>query len=563
MSARMKVSVDGAWGVIDGATRIERKQLSNNLQTQTRRVGDRLRFSPTRYALDYLVAQKTVFDATCREAWGHFYVAGAQVEEFDSFFDFKTKPYHHQAEWFSSVKDKAYFAFEWEMGCGKTKVILDLLAYKYAKGEINGALIVAPRGVHQNWTQHEAPTHLSIQYKGAAWSTTRVENGMRGIFDTEDFALATINYDAVPRKKGKEFCERFLTVRKCAIVLDESHSIKNPSANRTKAVLKLAKLADVRYVMTGTPVSAGPLDLWAPYSFLSPRIMNQMSFFQFKSRYAIEKELPGITYKKWVKGKAVDATVKAVVGYRNLDELKDRIQPNRSRVLKDDVLDLPDKVYRKRLFELSAEAKKAYKSMQTELMVELRSGTVTAESALVMLTRLQQIACEFIPQSDGEPVSLGQGRIDACMDILLQTRGQVVVWVTYKHIQKELRKRLEKVEISHHILTGDTPTDVRMDIVGDFQAGNGHVLIASPQVAGTGFTLTAARDAIYFHNQFSLPSRLQSEDRMHRIGQIGTVTYTDLIAIDTVDMDILDSLIAKRDIALSLTGDVLRQWITR
>ena len=558
----MKVSVDGAWGIIDGATRIERKQLSSSLQTQTRRVGDRLRFAPTRYALDHLVAQDAVFDAACRESWGHFYVASAHVEDLNSFFDFKTKPYEHQATWFSKVKDKAHFAFEWEMGCGKTKIVLDLLSYKYLQGEINGALIITVRGVHQNWVTNEAPVHFGINYKGAAWSPTRVENGMRGIMDTEDFALATINYDAVPRKKGKQFCEQFLTSRKCAIVLDESHAVKNPSANRTKAVLKLASMADIKYIMTGTPVSAGPLDVWAPYTFLSPRIMNRMSFYQFKSRYAIEKELPGITYKKWVKGKAIDATVRAVVGYKNVEELKSRIEPYRSRVLKDDVLDLPDKVYRRRLFELSADARKAYTSMSDELCVELKAGSVTADSALVMLTRLQQIACEFIPQQDGQAVSLGEGRINACMDVILQTRGSVVVWVSYKHVQRELRERLSKADISHHVLTGDTATDVRMDIVNAFQAGEGRVLIASPQVAGTGFTLTAARDVIFFHNRFSLPSRLQAEDRTHRIGQIGTVTYTDLLAINTVDFDILESLIAKRDIASTITGDVLRQWLT-
>ena len=558
----MKISVDGAWGIIDGTTRIERKQLSSGLQTQTRRVGDRLRFAPTRYALDHLVAQDAVFDAACREAWAHFYAAAARVKDLDSFFDFKTKPYEHQLKVFSIAKDKDYFAFEHEMGCGKTKIVLDLLAYKYLQGEINGALIITVRGVHQNWVTNEAPVHFGINYKGAAWSPTRVENGMRGIMDTEDFALATINYDAVPRKKGKQFCEQFLTSRKCAIVLDESHAIKNPSANRTKAVLKLASMADIKYTMTGTPVSAGPLDVWAPYTFLSPRIMNQMSFYQFKSRYAIEKELPGITYKKWVKGKAIDATVRAVVGYKNVEELKSRIEPYRSRVLKDDVLDLPDKVYRKRLFELSADARKAYTSMSDELCVELKAGSVTADSALVMLTRLQQIACEFIPQQDGQAVSLGEGRINACMDVILQTRGSVVIWVSYKHVQRELRERLSKADISHHVLTGDTATDVRMDIVNAFQAGEGRVLIASPQVAGTGFTLTAARDVIFFHNRFSLPSRLQAEDRTHRIGQIGTVTYTDLLAINTVDFDVLDSLIAKRDIASTITGDVLRQWLT-
>ena len=112
------------------------------------------------------------------------------------------------------------------------------------------------------------------------------------------------------------------------------------------------------------------------------------------------------------------------------------------------------------------------------------------------------------------------------------------------------------------MLTGSVSQDLRMQLVREFQEEKYRIMVASPQVAGTGLTLTAARDVIYYHNQFSLPMRLQSEDRTHRIGQIGTVTYTDLVGIDSVDEHILDSLVSKRDIAAMLTGDVLKSWLS-
>lgn len=578
----MIVSVEGDWGVIDGARPTHRKKIVAELNTEVEVVGTRVKFKPGRDCLTYLAHFPGMeFEPACRTAWGHYFKNRTVTQ---AVFEYKTKPYQHQADTFEKIKDRVYYALEWEMGLGKTKTALDVSAYKFLSGYIDMVIAVTDKGVHQNWVEREIPAHLAVdpkKYKAAYWNINRVEAGMRGILEFDGLAIATMNWSVIHRKKGEAFIRRALAERRVLFIVDESDRIATPSSAQTKAVLRYGKLAAARLIMTGTPVVNSPLDVWAPFSFLNPEILDYQKFWAFKHRYSVLQELPGVTHMVWRKDKKtgkpiqVEENVKIVVGYKNQDDLKRRIDPHRSRLLKDDCLDLPEKTYRRHPFELPDEYRRAYKSLNKDLLIELDGDRrVTAPMAITKLLRLHQLTCGFVVPEDspagesdlvGEPFTEKNPRIEALADLLVKVQGKAIIWAPWRYSLVEIEKMIAEKYGKDSVVTysGATSVNERTRAIDEFQNADSQVrwFIGQQQAGGRGLTLTAARDVIYYANTYSYAQRLQSEDRAHRIGQKGTVTYTDLIALQTVDQNVVEALLAKQEIASMITGDVLKEWL--
>jgi SNF2 family DNA or RNA helicase len=568
--AGLKIGVEGEWAVLDGATMSQRAAIKNVLETRVVIDGDRLKFVPTHASLEHVrLEYKPAFDPRCRVAWAHFY---KQRKRTDVEFAFKTKPYQHQFDWWDTYKAREYSALLWEMGLGKSKTAIDIAAWKYAAGDIDAVLVVTLKGVHRNWVDNELPTHMSVPYKSAAWSSTRKEGGMVGLLEHDGLIVATLNFDVTHRKNGEAFIKRMMSERKVHMIIDESHGIKTPSAARTKAAHRFAAKAVTRQILTGTFSTNTPMDVWAQLHFLSPSITKCKSYWDFKGRYAIEQELPGVTTQQWRKDSSgrsvqVEVPVKVIVGYKNLDELRDKMAPHISRILKDDVLDLPAKVYRPEPFELSTEQRKAYNTIKRDLLVEIGGSRVTAPMAITLMLRLQQITCGFVKPDgeDAQPLGKTNPRLNALSNVVEAVKGKAIIWATFKHSLDEIAAMLREQYGDEAVVEyrGETSDDDRAARVRAFQDPDSPVrfFVGQPRAGGTGITLTQARDVIYYNNSFDLGIRLQSEDRAHRIGQTGVVSYTDLVAIDTIDQKLIKSLIEKRDLAASLTGDELKQWI--
>lgn len=567
----MKVSVEKEWGVVEDLARVERKDLCERLNTETEIVGDRLKFKPSVNSILMLRDEGAEFDDICRATWAYLF----KQHEKEIEFKFKTEPYDHQRKVWEEIKNKKYFALFWEMGLGKTKTALDVAVWKYSKHVIDAILVITLNGVHRNWINKEIPVHLAVDdYTTAFWNLNRVESGMRGICECKNFAIATINFDSVHTKKGNAFCLRFLTTRRVLLIIDESHCIVTPSAQRTKAILKLGRLAKARLIMTGTPIANSPLDLWTQFNFLAPKILHSKSFYGFRRRFAIMQNLLGPGGKAILDGRG--KVVQEVVGYKDIAKLRKLISPHNSRLTKDDCLDLPPKTYRTHGFELPKEYRVAYNKMKRDLIIELEDDRrVTAQLALTKLLRLQQLCCGFVVPDDadkintdilGEPFSSVNPRITALNDVLKKVHNKAIVWSTHRYSITEIEKNIKSIYGEKSILTyfGDTSEDDREIAENRFQDPDDEVrfLVSNPATGGTGINLTAAKDVIYYNNSFSLIMRKQSEDRAHRIGQTGTVTYTDIEAVDTVDAKIIEALLKKHDIATEMTGDMAIEWLS-
>ena len=474
-------------------------------------------------------------------------------------YKFKTKPYKHQMTALEKSWNRENYAYFMEMGTGKTKVLIDNAAMLYDKGKIDGLLIVAPKGVVGTWYNNELPTHLpehieniTVLWKAAI--TKKQKENLDELFsEGEGLHILIMNVEAFSTTKGMDFADKFLSCHRTMMAIDESTTIKTPTAKRTKNILKLASFSRYRRIMTGSPVTKNPLDLYTQCDFLSPWLLDFTSYYAFRNRYAEMKTLH-------MHGRQIQI----VNGFKNLGELSDKLKDFSYRVLKEDCLDLPDKIFIKRQIQLSPDQRKLYEQMKKEAIAILKGKQSTTVNTLTQLMRLQQITCGHFTADDGATQPIPNNRITELMDVLEETEGKAIIWAHYQYditaiIQAVVKKYGPGSIVDYY---GLTPQEERQPNIKRFQDDpKCRFIVGTPATGGYGITLTAANTVIYYSNGYDLEKRLQSEDRAHRIGQKKSVTYVDLMADDTVDEKIVQALRKKINIASEVLGEELRSWI--
>jgi len=475
-------------------------------------------------------------------------------------YKFKTKPYAHQLTALEKSWDKTEYGYFMEMGTGKSKVLVDNMAMLYDKGRINGAVIVAPKGVYRNWFSQEIPNHLAshIQPKMVLWTalTSKTKDKeYQTLFETgHDLHILIINVEALSTKKGLDFAAKFMRCHKTMLAIDESTTIKNPSAKRTKSILALGKEATYRRILTGSPVTKSPLDLYTQCGFLNSYLLGYDSFYAFRNRYAnmIDRNFGG-------------RRVQLIGSYKRLDELADKLKGFSYRVLKDDCLDLPDKVYIRREVDLTDEQSKAYSTMKSAALAQLKGKMATAPHVLTQMMRLHQITCGHLRNDDGTITEIKNNRLKELVNLLEEVEGKVIIWANYvydiENIVKVISDEFGEDSIVQYY--GAIPAEQRQENIKKFQDpdSKARFFIGNPQTGGYGITLTCANTVVYYSNGYDLEKRLQSEDRAHRIGQTKSVTYVDFIAPKTVDEKSVKALRNKIDIASQVMGEELKSWI--
>ena len=475
-------------------------------------------------------------------------------------YKFKTEPYAHQIKALEMSWDRPYFAYFMEMGTGKSKVLIDNISMLYDNGKINGVLIVAPKGVVKNWYEGEIPTHLvdHIEYKSVLWQssiTQTQQKNLNSLFETgEDLHILIMNVEALSTKKGYDFAQKFLFSHRAMMAVDESTTIKNPEAKRTKNICQLGLATKYNRILTGSPVTKSPLDLYKQCEFLSPGLLGHESYYTFRTRYAVMRT-----------ANFGGRSVQIVVGYRNLDELSEKLKAFSYRVLKDECLDLPKKTFMKRTVSLTSDQMKVYKEMSKLALASFNGKMMTTATVLTQLMRLQQITCGNFIADDGTMHELATNRLPELMDLLDEIEGKVVIWANF---QRDVHRIIEAINKEYGPDSfvdyyGLTPQEDRQKNIKKFQDPNSKVkfFIGTTQTGGYGITLTAASTMIYYSNGYDLEKRQQSEARIDRIGQERPMTYIDIICENTVDTRIVKALRKKVNIATQIMGEELKEWI--
>ena len=479
---------------------------------------------------------------------------------------FKTKPYPHQLACFKQSKDLEAFAVLADMGTGKSHIIVNTAAWLYGQGKINALLIVAPKSLRLTWANDEIPTHMP----DAVYEQTVLRVGKPSMYDSKiddifgkldpiKLYVLVINIDALSTKRGVEFVRRFLLCHDAMMVIDESTTIKNSTNLRSKAASKLGKLACYRRILTGTPVTKSPLDVFGQFNFLDPEILGCSSYYAFKNHYAT------LALRRMG-----SRAFNQVTGYQNIGELKALIAPHSFRVVKEEVLkDLPAKVYSKRYVELGPNQTRIYDQLKHKMIAEIEAGKyVSTQLAITQLLRLHQIVSGWVKDDLGQVTMLEPTppKLTAVHEIVesLPEDAKVIIWACYvKDVQDITASLNAAYPRSAAAFYGQVTADRRQEIVRQFQdsSSNLRFFVGQADTGGRGLTLTTASVVIYYSNDYDLEIRLQSEDRAHRIGQESSVLYVDLIVKGTVDEKIVEALRSKRSLASEVTGDNLRAWL--
>jgi SNF2 family DNA or RNA helicase len=384
--------------------------------------------------------------------------------------------------------------------------------------------------------------------------TKTQQEKLESLFEIETaLHILVMNVEAFSTEKGVKFASKFLNSHKVLMAIDESTTIKTPAAKRTKNILDLGIYAKYRRIMTGSPVTKNPLDLYTQCYFLDPYLLDHASYYSFRNRYAVMKTMH-------VRGRSIQVVHK----FQNLSELSDKLKGFSYRVLKEDCLDLPSKNWTKRHITLSKEQQKVYNEMKKTALATLNGKVTSTMTVITQLMRLQQITCGHFVADDGTTQEIKNNRITELMDVLDEIEGKAIIW---GHWQKDIQNMVSEIEKIHGPGSvvdyyGLTPQEDRQDNIRKFQSDpKCRFMVGTPSTGGYGITLTAANTVIYYSNGYDLEKRLQSEDRAHRIGQKQTVTYVDLICEDTVDEKIVKSLRNKINIASEVLGEELKDWI--
>ena len=467
-------------------------------------------------------------------------------------YTYKTTPYEHQRNALIKGAKELNFAYFLEMGTGKTKVAIDNVAYLYQEKLINTAIVIAPNSVYKNWIK-EIETHSPItDYTMFIW-----KDDVKINYQIDKLNYVLMNIEALSHKSGFEFLLKLVinTGQKAMMIIDESTTIKNDKAKRSKNICKLSPHVKYKRILTGSPVTKSPLDLYQQCAFLSKDLLGYPSFVAFRARYAVMKQI----------NMGPNRVILIPQYYTNLDELEAKIKKFSFRVRKVDCLDLPEKIYQQRYVNLTKEQIKVYEELRKYARSIIEDKEVSFANKLTEILKLHQVCNGYLKTDDGEIVPFDNDpKLEELLSIIEESDGKFIIWANYIHNIKTIVKTLRKEYGDESVVSiyGEITTENRKKAVEEFQ-GNDKVrfFVGNPSTGGYGLTLTAASYVVYYSNNYNLEIREQSEDRAHRIGQTKSVTYIDLIIDKTIDSHIISALKRKIKISAETMGEEIKNWI--
>jgi hypothetical protein len=499
------------------------------------------------------------------------------------------------------------------MRAGKTKVILDTFIHNYLQGRVTALVVIAfPNGAHLVWRDElkkDFSPELLARTKVLAWSSGKMKTKMKqeelaGLLTHRDGpTVLTLNCEAITVDSTWKYLRKFFTVHRVLLVSDEDWAT-NWSA-RTKRLLAMGrgKTTVMRRIITGTPADEGPLDLYFPCQFLKPGILGFTSKQAFRNRYTEYEYEEGKTdeFGNPVRRKGYNRRTQTefdiIKGWHHLDELQATLATFSSRVLRKDISDAPEKVHQFRYFQLTPKQRTVYDRLRDRYTVELQTGSFDARNVLLRMTRLQMASRNFWPPTDqGARCTpcLGSGYLDdgaecdkcqgigivvttsvferidqdrnpaaeALIDEVRRARGPVVIWCRFRQEVEDVLPALAPLGLRQSAYYGGISSADRENAYQMFKSGELDAIIATESSGlSRAKDLTRARTLIYYSNEFALRTRRQSEDRAEGVLREESTDIIDMVALNTRDVDVIESLRSKRSIAQQITGDTIDKWI--
>jgi len=471
-------------------------------------------------------------------------------------YPYKTKPFEHQRTALNKSAEANSYAYFMEMGTGKTKTAIDNIGYLYLRKEIDTVLIIAPKSVYTIWSK-EIQAHLPdvVDRDIFQWKLDKPKS-WNFFLKSKKLKIFLMNVEALSGKNGYKEAEYFLKkFPKNFAVIDESTTIKNPKAKRTKYILSLSKHIKFRRILTGSPVTKSPLDLYSQCYFLDPKLLGFESFYSFRNRYAEMHQIQ----------MGANRFISIPKYYKNIEELEHKLDKFSFRVRKDECLDLKPKVRQKRHVTMSSEQGILYEKLRRRALAIIGDSTISFSNKLTEMIKLHQLTNGFCKDDDGKMMEFGKQKINALEEIIEETDDKIIIWANYIYNIEQIKQFLTTKygKESFVEIYGATKVKDRQKAIELFQNDpKVRFFVSNPTTGGYGLTLTAANTVVYFSNNYNLEVRKQSEDRAHRSGQTGTVVIIDIITQNTIDEKIMKALTIKGQIAAKTLGEEeLKDWL--
>ncbi len=423
-----------------------------------------------------------------------------------------------------------------DMGTGKSMMTIAITGTLEAEKGVKRMLVVCPKSIVGVW---EEEFRKFADYKYALTVLDGTMEKKRASFNYMQgsaLQIIVVNYESCWRLESE-----ITKWKPDLIVCDESSKIKTPSASQSKALHRLGRISRYNIILTGTPITGSPLDIFSQYKFLDDSIFGG-SFYLFRNRYAV---MGGYQNRM-------------VVGYRHMDELVSKVHDIAYRIKIEDAVELPPFIDQTRMITLEPKAQSIYRTLEQDCYAELSNGEVTARNVLTQLLRLSQCTGGFI-RGDVNTVAtqVSASKLEALEDIVdtcLDEEKKVVVFARFVPEIEAIEKMLKKKKIGYSVIYGAI-TD-RAEQVAKFQNDpEVKVFIGQLQTTGMGLTLTASSVAVFYSLDFSYANYEQSRARIHRIGQKQKCLYIHLVCKGTVDEKVLNALKHKGDIAKIMVDD--------
>lgn len=526
----------------------------------------------------------------------------------------------HQKYALERYKDKSVIPLFWSVGAGKTLGATTIAMEMYVRGAIDAVLVIAPNGIDKQWANQELPTYFrDLPTINPDWDIqTMVYNNKKSKkpipFVEGRLNFCCVNIDQFSTVNAYVRYVDWANAHRTLIIVDEATRIKNPKAKRTerllyqfnnivkrgRAIVKSEPRSVARIILTGTPSTNGPFDLWSMFEFLQPNyfgmnyyafqnkygmfhaidvngrmiriLIDEASWKQIKScpSYEMANMLYGITLSTFT---TIQMQDKFQGPYKGVEELQKLIMKDAMFVRTEDVTDMPERNYIKKLIDMSADQAGAYRQMEDEMIAQYKDKEMTASSKLTMYLRLQQIASGFIsttPMPDRGDYGSDEEFEEAVMKWAEDPPPKEITWfdsvpkiqqleidmeelqgtpvIIVTHFSAEAARLFDELSKAGHkccLITGWR----RVGSIEGFQKGEYDVMIANIRVIAMGFNLQNAHHMIFYSNTFSLEDRIQVEGRIYRTGQKNTCVYIDYISSDTIDMKVFAALAMKKTIS--------------
>lgn len=470
----------------------------------------------------------------------------------------RTTPFKHQWDALrATLRLDGKVALYCEPGVGKSKIAVDFAAMKHQAGKMGMILVVCPLSVMGVWEREvliHTPSTIKYRVVKLAGSSKQKAAQLHKLsiqqHSTREGEMLWVitNYESIWRGGvGSELVNFGFDL----FIADEGHRLKGSTTRQSVQAYRIGAKTSNRLLLTGTPITNSPMDLYGEMRFISPEMFSyedrdghqkRMTFKQFRSKYAITG---GFDDPK-------------IYGYQNLDELYDKVRSVSFIRKKEDCLDLPEKTFEVIPFDLDAKTRKAYIQMAEEMVMYLEhadtSTRVLANAAITKIMYLYRIVCGHINSPDHGEIIIGNEKLRTTKDLvedLLAAGEKVVIFARFRMDLDRLEKTFEKFGCIS--IRGGVTEKERTTGIARFQSDPSvRVALCQIQSGSLGITLTASRTVVFYSTDYSYGTYYQATDRIHRIGQTRACNYYLVTGRDTIEEDIYRLILDKMDLADAL-----------